>query len=117
MCSSNTSLGSLSPKSWFVHAVVVLVHVVEALEEVRDPADAALGERELAGRELACSMGDQTRSAAHCTMFIGCSVIITSIGASIDVDHRCCDDEPMWRQTTVPVSAQACKNGSQWSEW
>ena len=34
------------------------------------------------------STGDQTRSAAACTMFIGCSVIITSIGASIDGDDQ-----------------------------
>ena len=49
-------------------------------------------------------------------MFIGCSVIITSIGASTDV-MTSCDDEPMCRQTTVPSSAHAAQNGSQWSLW
>ena len=58
--------------------------------------------------------GDHTRSAAHCTMFIGWSVIIVSIGASIAV-MTVCDDEPMWRQMTVPASSQARRNGSQWS--
>ena len=28
-----------------------------------------------------------------------------------------CDDEPMCRHTTVPVSEQAAQNGSQWSLW
>ena len=58
--------------------------------------------------------GDHTRSAAHCTMFIGCSVIIASIGASMAV-IVICDDEPMCRQMTVPTSSQAWRNGSQWS--
>ena len=49
------------------------------------------------------STGDHSRSAAHCTMFIGCSVIITSIGASGAV-MASVDDEPMCRHTTVPVS-------------
>jgi len=43
-------------------------------------------------------------------------VLITLIGASGDVITNC-DDEPMWRQTTVPSSLHACQNGSQWSEW
>ena len=43
--SRNSSLGSIG-RSWPVHALVVLVDVVAALEEVRDPADAALGQRE-----------------------------------------------------------------------
>ena len=49
-------------------------------------------------------------------MFIGCNVIITSIGASTDVITSC-DDEPMCRHTTVPSSEHARQNGSQWSEW
>jgi hypothetical protein len=60
--------------------------------------------------------GDQIRSAAHMRMFTGVIVIVTSMGASADV--ICIDDdEPMWRHTTVPVSSQACQNGSQWSVW
>ena len=58
--------------------------------------------------------GDHTRSAAHCTMFMGWSVIIVSMGASMAVITTW-DDEPMCRQTTVPVSWQASRNGSQWS--
>ena len=53
MCSLNTWLGSLSPKSWFVQLLVVLVRVVDALEEVRDPTDAALGQGDTQVRELA----------------------------------------------------------------
>ena len=55
---------------------------------------------------------DQRMSAAACTMFIGCSVIITLIGASTDVIVSC-DDEPMCRHTTVPSSLTAFQNGSQ----
>ena len=58
--------------------------------------------------------GDHTRSAAHFTMFIGCSVIIVSIGASIAV-MTVSDDEPMCRQMTVFRSSHARRNGSQWS--
>jgi hypothetical protein len=47
-------------------------------------------------------------------MFIGVSVIITSTGASSDVT-TICDELPMWRHTTVPVSWHAAQNGSQWS--
>ena len=49
-------------------------------------------------------------------MFIGCSVISTSIGASSTVITSC-DDEPMCRHTTVPSSLHACQNGSQCSVW
>ena len=55
-------------------------------------------------------------SAAACTMFIGCSVIITLIGASIEVIVSC-DDDPMWRHTTVSSSDTARQNGSQCSLW
>ena len=51
-------------------------------------------------------------SAAACTMFIGCSEIITLIGASTEVIVSC-DDDPMCRHTTVPSSRHACQNGSQ----
>ena len=49
---------------------------------------------------------DQSRSDAACTRFTGCSVIITLMGASAAV-MIICDDDPMCRQTTVPVSEQA----------
>src|SRR6266480_341309 len=58
------------------------------------------------------STGDHSKSAAHCTMLTGCSVISTSIGASCAVTTNE-DDEPMCRHTIVPSSAQACQNGSQ----
>ena len=63
-----------------------------------------------------CSTRDHRRSAAACTMFIGCSVIITLIGASIEVITSC-DDEPMCRHTIVPSSLHAFQNGSQCSVW
>ena len=56
--------------------------------------------------------GENMRSAAACTMFIGCSVIITSIGASGAVIASF-DDEPMCMLTIVPTSLQAVQNGSQ----
>ena len=45
-------------------------------------------------------------------MFIGCSVIITSIGASGAVTASCPDD-PRWIDSTVPVSHSAAQSGSQ----
>ena len=75
-CSRNTSLGSRPPKSWPVQRVVVLVDVVGALEEVRDPADAALGQGELGCRGTPGAPRDHSRSAAVCMIAIGCSVII-----------------------------------------
>ena len=47
-------------------------------------------------------------------MFIGCSVIIVSIGASMAV-MTVSDDEPMCTQMTVLTSSHARRNGSQWS--
>src|ERR1700728_2928191 len=61
-------------------------------------------------------MGDQTRSAAACTMLIGCKLIMTSIGASTEV-IRIWDEDPRCMQTTVPSSAQAAQKGSQCSLW
>src|SRR6516164_2703264 len=58
--------------------------------------------------------GEKMRSAAACTMFIGCSVIITSTGASGAVITSF-DDEPMCMLTIVPSSLHACQNGSQCS--
>ncbi len=59
---------------------------------------------------------DQIRSAAHMKRLTGVTVIMTSTGASSDVTEID-DDDPMCRHTTVPVSSQACQNGSQWSVW
>ena len=56
--------------------------------------------------------GEKMRSAAACTMFIGCSVIITSTGASSAVIASF-DDEPMCMLTIVPTSLHAFQNGSQ----
>src|SRR5690349_2816921 len=56
------------------------------------------------------------RSAAACTMLIGCSVIIVSTGASTDVTTTL-DDEPMCRFTVVFSSQQACQNGSRCGSW
>ncbi|CAA0118247.1 Uncharacterised protein [Mycolicibacterium vanbaalenii] len=55
---------------------------------------------------------DHNRSAAACTMFIGCSVIITSIGASgAVIANR--PEEPMWTLRTVSVSTRASHSGVQ----
>ncbi len=54
----------------------------------------------------------QTKSAAACTMFIGCSVINTSTGTS-GVVMASFDEEPMCMQMTVPRSSAARRNGSQ----
>src|SRR5665213_1669999 len=59
--------------------------------------------------------GDQTRSAAAWTMFMGVRVISTSIGASGAV-MTSWEDDPMCMHTTTPSSLQAVQNGSQWSE-
>ena len=59
---------------------------------------------------------DHSRSAAAWQMFIGCSVIITSTGASGAVTASW-PDEPRWIDSTVPVSHSACHSGSQWSLW
>jgi hypothetical protein len=50
------------------------------------------------------------------TMFIGCSVIITSMGASGEVMVSC-DEDPMCMHTTTDSSLQARQTGSQCSEW
>src|SRR3954468_22894527 len=60
--------------------------------------------------------GDQIRSVAACTMLIGGSVIMQSIGASGEV-IVISDDDPMCRHTTTCSSLQACQNGSQCSVW
>ena len=54
--------------------------------------------------------GDQMRSAAAFTMFIGVRLMRTSIGASGDV-ITISDDEPMCMQTTTCSSLHAFQNG------
>ena len=55
---------------------------------------------------------DHNRSAAACTMFIGCSVIITSIGESgAGIDSL--PEDPMCTFITVSVSTSASHNGFQ----
>nr|CRL74248.1 hypothetical protein CPGR_03569 [Mycolicibacterium komanii] len=58
---------------------------------------------------------DHNRSAAAWTMFIGCSVIITSIGASGAVIANRPDD-PMCTLSTVSVSTNASHIGFQCSK-
>src|SRR5262249_48161467 len=60
--------------------------------------------------------GDHNKSAAACTMLIGCKLINTSIGASGAVITSD-DDEPMWRHTIVPSSTHACQNESPGESW
>src|SRR5256885_12542669 len=57
---------------------------------------------------------DHTRSVPAVMAFSGVIVIMQSMGAPGSIG-RIVDDDPMWRQMTVPSSAQARKNGSQWS--
>ena len=59
---------------------------------------------------------DHTRSAAAAQMFIGCNVIITSIGASGAVTASCPDD-PRWTLRIVPSSTSARHIGSQCASW
>jgi hypothetical protein len=59
---------------------------------------------------------DHTRSAAAWQMFIGCSVIITSTGASGDVTASW-PEEPRWIDSTTPSSVSARHSGSQCSLW
>jgi hypothetical protein len=44
-------------------------------------------------------------------MFTGINVSVTSTGDSTEV-IGISDDEPMWKQTSVPSSAHAAQNGS-----
>ena len=60
------------------------------------------------------STGDHNRSVAACMALRGVRVIMMSMGAP-GARASTVDDEPMWRQMTVPSSSQAAKKGSQWS--
>src|SRR3954447_11679583 len=57
---------------------------------------------------------DQSRSVAADIEFSGVIVMRTSNGEP-SLSPSMVDDEPMWRQITMPSSWQAAKNGSQWS--
>ena len=59
---------------------------------------------------------DHTRSAAAEQMFIGCSVIMTSTGASGLVTVRDPDD-PRWMDSTTPSSHNAVHSGSHAGSW
>jgi hypothetical protein len=59
---------------------------------------------------------DQSRSAAAAQMFIGCSVIMTSTGASGAVTANL-PDEPRWIDSTTDSSDSAFQSGSQKSLW
>src|SRR5271166_11274 len=114
-CSRNTLLGSLPPKSWCVHT--------ECISYVRSARSRKYGIHPVPPSDNAtlrsgyCLIGlDHSRSAAACTMFIGCSVIITSIGASGEVIANRPED-PICTFITVLVSHSACHNGFQYSSW
>src|SRR4051795_2281197 len=57
---------------------------------------------------------DHNRSVAADIELRGVIVISTSKGAP-SLRPSIVDDDPMWRQMTMPSSSQAAKNGSQWS--
>src|SRR3954471_9114335 len=56
---------------------------------------------------------DHNRSVAADIELRGVIVISTSNGAP-SLRPSMVEDDPMWRQMTVPSSSQAAKNGSQW---
>ncbi len=109
-----TSLGSCEPKSAPVHALCVRYEWSSRSRKYgihpMPPSDSATV---TSGNFL--NTGEWIRSAAHWTMFIGWSVMRTSIGASAEVMTNL-PDEPMCMHTIVPSSEHACQNGSQWSE-
>src|SRR5580700_131428 len=59
---------------------------------------------------------DHNRSDAALQMFIGCSVIITSTGASGDVTASC-PDEPRWIDSTTCSSHSDVHRGSHEGSW
>jgi hypothetical protein len=68
--------------------VVHVVGAVDAVEEVGDPAGAALGQGDAQVGELLEDPRPQQVGGRR-QMFIGCSVIITSMGASGEVTASC----------------------------
>src|SRR5258705_5720298 len=114
-CSRNTSDGFLPLKSWPVH--------VECISNVRSARSRKYGIHPVPPSDSAILRSgyfltglDHNRSAAACTMFIGCSVIITSIGASGAVMANRPQD-PMCTFITVLVSHNAFHSGFQYSLW
>src|SRR3954452_22114696 len=97
-----TSDGSFEPKSAPVHALCVRYEWSRRSRKYgihpMPPSDSATV---TFGNFL--NTGELIRSAAHWTMFIGCRVMSTSIGASTDV-MTSFDDEPMCMHTIVPSS-------------
>ncbi len=75
------------------------------------PSDSAM---RMSGNSF--STRDQSRSAAAAQMFMGCSVIITSIGASGAVIASW-PDEPRWIDITTSSSHSAFHNGSHDGSW
>ena len=61
-------------------------------------------------------IGVHIRSFSARNEFIGVIAMLTSAGASSEVTVID-DEEPMCMHTTVLVSTQAAKKGSQWSPW
>lgn len=59
---------------------------------------------------------DQSQSAQANIALAGMRVVMASMGVSGDGTGDQ-EDAPVCRQTTVPVSSQAAKNGSQCWEW
>src|SRR5215831_8331564 len=62
------------------------------------------------------SVPEKMKSSSEPMAFWNVRVDDTMNGASGEV-AGIRDDEPMCMHTTVPVSWQAAKNGSQWPEW
>src|ERR1700721_2615741 len=97
-CSRNTSLGNLPPKSCPVH--------LWCIAYVRSTRSRKYGIHPVPPSDSATRMGkflitrDHNRSEAALQIFIGCSVIITSTGASGAV-MASCPDEPRWIDSTT----------------
>src|SRR6476659_9639714 len=62
------------------------------------------------------SVPENAKSITECMLFWNCNVDVTMKGASGCV-CGIFDDEPMWRHSTVSVSAHARKNGSHAPEY
>ncbi len=91
---------------------VRLPHVVDALEQVRDPADLASAYSSFRSG-YRCSTPENRKSVRLATLLPKMIVAATASGASGDVCGVLVPD-PMCMQITVPVSSHAWKNGSQW---
>ena len=92
----------------------VVEHVVDAVDQHRHPADAALGERDLDARGSGSGCAPTASRRRRRSRSPGTGVVYSSSGAPGEraAVH---DDEPLCRHTTVSVSSHARRNGSQWS--